>query len=305
MHRYLASLIFLPIWLSATEPSSPPKTEYSFENQWTHAALRLELLEKILNPQTFTLLNQQGIKPGMTCLDIGSGLGGVAQWMAKQVGPEGSVTATDIDIRFLKEKRSDNFRVIEEDFTKNGSILPAQHFDLIHARNVLMHWPDKQEQVNKMVALLKPGGILVVEDMGIFDGHSRLSGLDGPEGVWKKEARDYRLLEKNSTISFHSGFTNHMRFRQAGLEKVQGDISGKLVQGNGDIGKFMYYSTLQLESEQNTQKEEEHLYHGILRAYLSLDSYWWDHLRVITIGHKPRTKPTLPAPKAAEKRVSR
>ena len=50
----------------------------------------------------------------------------------------------------------------------------------------------------------------------------------------------------------------------------------------------MHYSTLQLEPEQNHNDEEHELYHCILQAYMNPDSHWWDTLRVITTGYKPK-----------------
>ncbi len=42
--------------------------------------------------------------------------------------------------------------------------LPAQPFDLIHARLVLIHVPTREQALRRMVTALKPGGWLVVED---------------------------------------------------------------------------------------------------------------------------------------------
>ncbi|MGB1271527.1 MAG: class I SAM-dependent methyltransferase, partial [Endozoicomonas sp.] len=84
---------------------------YTLSNQWKLARERLELLEETQNPGTFRFLESLNIQPGWQCLDVGSGLGGVAQWLADKVGEKGRVTATDIDIRFLKEKQSGHLRV--------------------------------------------------------------------------------------------------------------------------------------------------------------------------------------------------
>lgn len=42
--------------------------------------------------------------------------------------------------------------------------LPAHSFDLIHARLVLAHLPARDQVLPRLVASLRPGGWLVVED---------------------------------------------------------------------------------------------------------------------------------------------
>jgi hypothetical protein len=42
-----------------------------------------------------------GVGPGWRCLDVGDGDGSVARWLAGRVGPEGHVTTTDLNTRFL------------------------------------------------------------------------------------------------------------------------------------------------------------------------------------------------------------
>ena len=46
---------------------------------------------------TEELLDQIGLKPGMACLDVGSGPGAVMRLMADRVGPEGRVIGIEID----------------------------------------------------------------------------------------------------------------------------------------------------------------------------------------------------------------
>src|SRR6202011_938573 len=43
--------------------------------------------------------------------------------------------------------------------------LPQASFDLIHARLVLMHIPERRRAIERMTSLLAPGGWLVVEEL--------------------------------------------------------------------------------------------------------------------------------------------
>ena len=49
--------------------------------------------------------------------------------------------------------------------------LPAEHFDLAHARAVLQHVPAREQALANMVAATKPGGWVVIEDVDwlVFD----------------------------------------------------------------------------------------------------------------------------------------
>jgi hypothetical protein len=86
--------------------------------------------------------------------------------MAERVGPSGSVLVTDIDPRFIEGRESlTNIELRRHDVGVDP--LPAQAFDLIHARLVLLHVPQRHRALNRLVAALKPHGWLVIED---FDG---------------------------------------------------------------------------------------------------------------------------------------
>ena len=52
-----------------------------------------------------------GVGPGWRCLDVGDGDGSVARWLAGRVGPEGRVTATDLNPRFLGGHGQPNLEV--------------------------------------------------------------------------------------------------------------------------------------------------------------------------------------------------
>ncbi len=122
---------------------------------------RLALLAETRDPKTIGVLERTGIGPGWHCLELGAGTGSISKWMADQVGSEGRVMSTDIDLRFHIDP-TDNMIVREHDISADR--LPAEHFDLVHARAVLQHIPQRIEVVDTLKDLLKPGGWLVLED---------------------------------------------------------------------------------------------------------------------------------------------
>ena len=56
---------------------------------------------------TDEVLDRAGLKPGMSCLDVGSGPGVVMRQMAERVGPQGRVTGIEIDGRLGRQALAD------------------------------------------------------------------------------------------------------------------------------------------------------------------------------------------------------
>ena len=46
--------------------------------------------------------------------------------------------------------------------------LPDAHFHLIHARLVLIHLPERDAVLERLVTALRPGGWLVIEDFDVL-----------------------------------------------------------------------------------------------------------------------------------------
>jgi SAM-dependent methyltransferase len=140
-----------------------PMTDYAFDNAWQQARQRLTAIEAWLDPGTFRHLEERGVGPGWRCLEIGAGGGSVAEWLCDRVGPDGRVLATDLDTRFVEALDRPNLQVRRHDICRES--LPAAAFDLVHTRLVVAHLPQRGAALDRMVAALKPGGWLVVEEM--------------------------------------------------------------------------------------------------------------------------------------------
>jgi SAM-dependent methyltransferase len=129
---------------------------------------RLSLLTQIADPITTRRLNEMSVEPGWRCLDVGAGDGSVARWLAKRVGPEGRVVATDLNPRFLGGHELPNLEVRRHDILADD--LEAEHYDLVHCRCVLQHLVEPLRALRRMVNAVRPGGWLFVEEVdgGIF-----------------------------------------------------------------------------------------------------------------------------------------
>jgi SAM-dependent methyltransferase len=95
-------------------------------------------------------------------------------YLAERVGPTGRVLATDIEPRFLEPLAGlDNVDVARHDVVVDP--LPEAAFDLVHARLVLIHVPERLGAIHRLVQALRPGGWLLIEDGdGVLAGQSCL-----------------------------------------------------------------------------------------------------------------------------------
>ncbi|QCX82853.1 hypothetical protein C9F11_46525 (plasmid) [Streptomyces sp. YIM 121038] len=125
---------------------------------------RLQALEAFADPGTCSAIEHRGIRAGWRCLELGSGAGSVARWLAARCAP-GQVVATDIDIRLLPRDVPNlsplRHNAVHEDF-------PLASFDLVHTRALLEHLPEREEVLARMVDWTAPGGWVHVDGVIII-----------------------------------------------------------------------------------------------------------------------------------------
>jgi SAM-dependent methyltransferase len=137
-------------------------TQYTLDNAWQEARERIAMGERVLDPGTIRHLTARGVGAGWRCLEVGGGGGSITEWLCQRVGPGGRVVATDIDPRFLAALSYPTLEVRQHNIASDA--LEARAFDLIHTRNVLVHVPDREAVLRRLVAALKPGGWLLAEE---------------------------------------------------------------------------------------------------------------------------------------------
>jgi SAM-dependent methyltransferase len=135
---------------------------YTWDNAMDEGRRRLALLERSLDPGTFRRLDTIGVREGWRCLDVGAGGGTTCEWLARRVGPTGRVCAVDVDARFLRTLSHPQFEIREEDILDTD--LPNASFDLVHTRWTLLHIPERDRVLLRLIELLKPGGCLFLEE---------------------------------------------------------------------------------------------------------------------------------------------
>lgn len=140
--------------------------EYVFSPTWERETDRLLTNEAVWDPGTLERFEKLGVGPGWSCLEVGAGAGGAAAWLLDRVGAGrpggGRVVAADLEIGRLGPLAERGVEVLRYDLRSEE--LPAGQFDLVHARMVIQHLPDRAAAVARLIAALRPGGWLFLED---------------------------------------------------------------------------------------------------------------------------------------------
>lgn len=144
---------------------------YELDKNRAEALRRLLLLARAEDPGTIACLKRIGVAEGWICLEVGAGAGTIAQWLADRVGAAGWVVATDIDTTLLEPLAKPPLEILRHDVVHDP--LKPDGFDLVHARQVLMHLPEREAVLARLADAVKPGGWLLIEDTD--------ASTDGPD----------------------------------------------------------------------------------------------------------------------------
>jgi len=184
---------------------------------------RLRKQARMWESATRRVLQKAGLSPGMHCLDVGAGPGAVMLTMAQGVGPQGAVTGIEIDPGLvemareaLRHRSGTTFEVVEGDIHSLDDP-PAAPFDISFCRCFLMHMPDPQAVLEKMIRWTKPGGMIIAQefDFGSFAIEPDCAAMEAFsevfEGVFEAHRRRMR-----------QGRQLPAQFAAAGLEEIAG-----------------------------------------------------------------------------------
>lgn len=116
---------------------------------------------------TRALANLAGLQPGMSVLDVGSGVGGPARTLASEYGC--SVIGIDITDEFVQAAAmlTDRIQLNDSVTFRTGSALELpfedEAFDVVWSQNSFMNIEDKEAAIREAVRVVRPDGILAIE----------------------------------------------------------------------------------------------------------------------------------------------
>lgn len=123
---------------------------------------RLRTLERAFDPLSQAVFDQLDLPGKPAILDLGAGAGSLARWLSKRY-PNATVTATDIDTRFLTN--IPRIRVMTHNAATDD--FPAASFDVVHIRALLCHLTEREDILTRAITWVRPGGWLVIEDVSL------------------------------------------------------------------------------------------------------------------------------------------
>jgi SAM-dependent methyltransferase len=196
---------------------------YLLDNQQAEAGQRLGALAALFDASTFRHLTALGLSSGWRVWEVGAGGPTVPAWLAEQTGPTGEVVATDIDPAWIAGPNpSPNLRVLRHDVGLDPP--PEGPFDLVHARLVLVHVPQRTQALAALVSVLRPGGWLVVEEADPALQPLLCLEDDGPaQQLANRLKTDFRRLMADRGVDLAYGRTLPRHLREAGLVDVAAD----------------------------------------------------------------------------------
>ncbi|RAS67446.1 methyltransferase family protein [Lentzea atacamensis] len=237
---------------------------YALDNAAAETVERFEALESCYDAATWDSLQHTGLTAGWNCLEIGAGGGSIALWLAGTTGPGGRVTVTDIEPGQLTPGllSCPNVQVLRHDVV--GDPLPEAEFDLVHARLVLLHLPERRQVLQRLVRSLRPGGWLVLDEFDCSWTPVLMTPREGVEAIFERVHAAFLASLTASGADVTWGRKVFGEFVRAGLGEVAATTFAMAWPG-GSVGASLHHAN-------TTQLAGRILEHGVTEEDLRL--FW-------------------------------
>jgi ubiquinone/menaquinone biosynthesis C-methylase UbiE len=215
------------------------KHEYQWANASELTDRRLRLLELEYDDHTKRRALQAGVRAGWRCLDVGAGRGSIVKWLSTVVGPTGSVVGVDIDARFLRPIARENVEI--EEINAVTEPLPEREFDFAHTRLVLLHIPQREHVLEKMVRSLRPGGSILCEE------HDVAPVLGGTAGDYRAAWMAFLDASQASGVEPAIGRALPSLLERFGCTEIRIECNTPLFRGGSREAEFWKIAWTQLQ----------------------------------------------------------
>jgi hypothetical protein len=176
-----------------------------------------------LDAATIRRVKALGLLSGWRCATVGARAGSIAVWLAERVGRLGRVVAVEAREGALDSLRREGLEVRRHDVVA-APLEPE--YDFVHTRLSALYLMERDRSLRHMVASLRPGGWLLVEeyDLGPSAGFAR------PETEVQEAVNDAfaRLLGRSSALA-RDGMPLAAALISGGLQDVQGQARTTMV----------------------------------------------------------------------------
>ena len=191
---------------------------------------RLRAQARVWESTTGRLLDRVALAAGSRCLDAGCGPGETMRLMAQRVGPSGRVLGVDVDaslgrqaLAALHDAGHRQCEFAHVDLTTD-EVIPGAPFDLVYARLLLYHLPERVAVLRRLWDAVSPGGHLLVQDYDLRS-VGTLPSLESVDELGRVVIDAFAA----AGCDVHVGARLPELFARAGIGAPDGtDVSGRL-----------------------------------------------------------------------------
>lgn len=207
---------------------------------------RLQAIEREFDQASRRRLYATGLTAGWRCLEVGPGAGSLMGWMGERVGPSGHVVALDLSTRFLPPHPPAHIEIQQGDI--RTAPLPEDSFDLVHARYVLIHLADYEAALRKMLAALKPGGWIVLEEPD-FSASRGITGDTSQQVAMQHINQAIHRMYESRGMDHAIGLKLLPLLQARGLGDLSMENDAPVSAGGSGLAKMMAMSAQQLRDK--------------------------------------------------------
>jgi SAM-dependent methyltransferase len=186
---------------------------------FTNVSAQLTPLEAFLDPFTHAELDEIGVGEGSTCLDLGAGGGSITNALSELVGPSGRVIAVDQDTHMLTPQP--NVEIHTQDMSKDEPLPADGPFELVHARLLTHHLPNRRELVHRLAGALKPGGWVLLGEFVLSEPYVLTAPTEQDADLFRRVLAALYEVGRRHGVHQEWGNEIHATMLDAGLTSVR------------------------------------------------------------------------------------
>jgi len=204
-------------------PPQPTNGEDYVLGTSSDESVRLGLQHRLWSASAHLLWERARIQPGQVVLDLGCGPGHATLDLAQIVGPTGRIIAVDESATFLKQlhdqalsRKHLHIERVLGDVQDLESVIPGEEnsIDAAYARWVFCFLSDPQAVVRGLSRLLKPGGVVAVQDYFNYERSLTLAPrreaftkvINAVAASWRTRGGDTDIMGRLPGIFLKHGF---------------------------------------------------------------------------------------------------
>jgi cyclopropane fatty-acyl-phospholipid synthase-like methyltransferase len=155
------------------------------------------------------------LKPGMAAAEIGAGSGFLARELAKLVGPDGRVIATELDDKMVaymnqraKAEGLANFRAVKGRSDASG--LEPASVDAVVLVNAYSFMEAREPMLASIAEAVRPGGLVVIVDIPEAGSGAERTGVEAEDVIAAAARVGLTLVNESGIVPGHFA----IRFRK-------------------------------------------------------------------------------------------